>query len=204
MRCVATPLLVGVMLGGGFLQSCRQPAEPAEAQAEPSQGLAAVERSEIVELIGLLAHPNELNRARAHEQLLQYLVVDVDSPEYPDRLTLFHKFAPHACRADHEAQTLHILELFAAQEDITSILVVQCLRSPHASVRAAARSLFATGNFDDIRIGRDGNVLVVVVAERPSISEINIDGNKAIETLREAKPTGAEGLQNAAGGDGGN
>ncbi len=49
-------------------------------------------------------------------------------------------------------------------------------------IRAAARSLFATGNFDDIRIGRDGNVLVVIVAERPSISEINIDGNKAIET----------------------
>ena len=49
-------------------------------------------------------------------------------------------------------------------------------------VRAAARSLFATGNFDDIRIGRDGNVLVLVVAERPSISEINIEGNKAIET----------------------
>lgn len=49
-------------------------------------------------------------------------------------------------------------------------------------VRAAARSLFATGNFDDIKIGRDGNVLVLVVAERPSISEINIDGNKAIET----------------------
>ncbi|WP_420841655.1 outer membrane protein assembly factor BamA [Halioglobus maricola] len=50
------------------------------------------------------------------------------------------------------------------------------------SIRASARSLFTTGNFDDIRIGRDGNVLVVVVAERPSISEINIDGNKAIET----------------------
>ena len=49
-------------------------------------------------------------------------------------------------------------------------------------VREAARSLFATGNFDDIRIGRDGNVLVIVVAERPSISEINIEGNKAIET----------------------
>lgn len=50
------------------------------------------------------------------------------------------------------------------------------------ALRAAARSLFATGNFDDIRIGRDGNVLVVVVEERPSISEINIEGNKAIET----------------------
>ncbi len=45
-----------------------------------------------------------------------------------------------------------------------------------------ARALFRTGNFDDVRIGRDGNVLVIVVAERPSISEINIDGNKAIET----------------------
>nr|WP_235898678.1 outer membrane protein assembly factor BamA [Parahaliea maris] len=50
------------------------------------------------------------------------------------------------------------------------------------ALRAAARSLFATGNFDDIRIGRDGNVLVIMVAERPSISEINIEGNKAIET----------------------
>ena len=49
-------------------------------------------------------------------------------------------------------------------------------------LRAASRSLFATGNFDDIHIGRDGNVLVIVVAERPSISEINIEGNKAIET----------------------
>jgi len=49
-------------------------------------------------------------------------------------------------------------------------------------IRTAVRSLFATGNFDDIRIGRDGNVLVVIVAERPSISEINIDGNKAIDT----------------------
>ncbi|MEL7044643.1 MAG: outer membrane protein assembly factor BamA [Pseudomonadota bacterium] len=51
-----------------------------------------------------------------------------------------------------------------------------------AALRATARSLFSTGNFDDIRIGRDGNVLVVVVAERPSISEITIDGNKAIPT----------------------
>ena len=50
------------------------------------------------------------------------------------------------------------------------------------AVRAAAKNLFATGNFDDIAIGRDGSVLVITVAERPSISEITIDGNKAIET----------------------
>ena len=49
-------------------------------------------------------------------------------------------------------------------------------------IRRAARSLFRTGNFDDISIGYEKSVLVIVVAERPSISEINIDGNKAIET----------------------
>lgn len=49
-------------------------------------------------------------------------------------------------------------------------------------LREAARRLFDTGNFDDIRIGRDGDVLVIVVVERPSISAINIEGNKAIET----------------------
>jgi len=51
-----------------------------------------------------------------------------------------------------------------------------------AEVRSIARNLFRTGNFDDIQVGRDGNVLVLTVAERPSISEITIDGNKAIET----------------------
>ena len=64
-------------------------------------------------------------------------------------------------------------------------------------IRTAARSLFATGNFDDIRIGRDGNVLVVMVAERPSISDIVIDGNKAIET--EALLDGLKGSGLAVG-----
>ena len=46
----------------------------------------------------------------------------------------------------------------------------------------AARALFKTGYFQDIQMGRDGNVLVVTVVERPSISEIKIEGNKAIKT----------------------
>jgi outer membrane protein insertion porin family len=50
------------------------------------------------------------------------------------------------------------------------------------SLRNAARSLFATGNFEDIQIARDGDILVMILTERPSISEINIEGNKAIET----------------------
>jgi outer membrane protein insertion porin family len=49
-------------------------------------------------------------------------------------------------------------------------------------VSAAIRSLFQTGNFDDVQIGHEGGVLVVAVQERPSISEIKIDGNKALKT----------------------
>jgi outer membrane protein insertion porin family len=64
-------------------------------------------------------------------------------------------------------------------------------------LRSAARSLFSTGNFDDIQIGRDGNVLVVIVAERPSISEIVIEGNEAIET--EALLDGLKGAGLAEG-----
>jgi len=44
------------------------------------------------------------------------------------------------------------------------------------------RNLFRTGNFDDVKLAREGNILVVAVQERPSISEIKIEGNKAIKT----------------------
>ncbi len=44
------------------------------------------------------------------------------------------------------------------------------------------RSLFSTEQFDDIQIGKDGNTLILTVAERPSISAIDISGNKALKT----------------------
>lgn len=50
------------------------------------------------------------------------------------------------------------------------------------SISSAIRALFRTGNFDDIKIGRDNNVLVVTVVERPSISEIILEGNEVIDT----------------------
>ena len=49
-------------------------------------------------------------------------------------------------------------------------------------VADAAKVLFRTGYFKDIDMGRDGDVLVVSVVERPSISEIEFKGNKAIKT----------------------
>ena len=46
----------------------------------------------------------------------------------------------------------------------------------------ATRALFRTGFFQDIQLGREGDVLVISVVERPSISAIEIEGNKAIKT----------------------
>ena len=44
------------------------------------------------------------------------------------------------------------------------------------------RSLFSTEQFDDIQISKDGNTLIISVIERPSISAIEISGNKALKT----------------------
>ncbi|QSX77243.1 outer membrane protein assembly factor BamA [Agrilutibacter solisilvae] len=46
----------------------------------------------------------------------------------------------------------------------------------------AIRALYKTGFFEDVRLDRQGNVLVVTVTERPAINKIEITGNKDIET----------------------
>ncbi len=51
-----------------------------------------------------------------------------------------------------------------------------------ADMRTIVRDLFKTGSFDDVQVGRDGNVLVIVLKERPAIDKIEIEGNKAIKT----------------------
>ena len=44
------------------------------------------------------------------------------------------------------------------------------------------KALFKTGFFKDVRLEQDGNTLVVIVEERPSISSVQIEGNKDIST----------------------
>lgn len=43
------------------------------------------------------------------------------------------------------------------------------------------RELYSTGFFDDIELLRRDNVLVIKVVERPSIAEVNFEGNKDIQ-----------------------
>ena len=45
-----------------------------------------------------------------------------------------------------------------------------------------ASSIFQTGKFDDVKLGRDGNALLIDLEERPTIDEISIEGNKQIKT----------------------
>lgn len=67
-----------------------------------------------------------------------------------------------------------------------------------ARLAEATRRLFRSGLFNDIQLLRDGNVLVVEVVELPTITTINIEGNKAIQSdalLDGLKQSGlAEGL----------
>ena len=54
-------------------------------------------------------------------------------------------------------------------------------------VREATRALFQTGFFQDIEFRKDGDTLVIVVLERPTIAEFKFSGNKDIkdDDLRE-------------------
>ena len=49
-------------------------------------------------------------------------------------------------------------------------------------VNGMIRALFLTEQFNNIEIGRDGNALIILVEERPSIASISIEGNKALKS----------------------
>jgi len=46
---------------------------------------------------------------------------------------------------------------------------------------AAIRALFATGLFKDVRFQAEGDVLVVIVEERPAIAEVKLEGSKEFD-----------------------
>ena len=46
----------------------------------------------------------------------------------------------------------------------------------------AIRALYKTGFFEDVRLDREGGILVVTVVERPAINKLTLTGNKDIKT----------------------
>ncbi len=55
-------------------------------------------------------------------------------------------------------------------------------RVDDAKIPDAVKALYATGFFRDVRLTRQGDVLVVEVEERPTISSITFTGNKEFDT----------------------
>ncbi|MEE3235885.1 MAG: outer membrane protein assembly factor BamA, partial [Pseudomonadota bacterium] len=49
-------------------------------------------------------------------------------------------------------------------------------------IQEAVRSLYSQSLFDDIEMRRDGDTLIIVVRERPSIESFTMEGNKDIKT----------------------
>jgi outer membrane protein insertion porin family len=64
-----------------------------------------------------------------------------------------------------------------------------------AGLADAIKTLFRTGLFTDIKASRDAGVLILSVRERPSISSIEIEGNKNIETDMLMDALSGAGLQ---------
>ena len=56
-----------------------------------------------------------------------------------------------------------------------------------ADITGIIRNIFATNNFDNVEVLTDGNVLIIRLEERPTISSIEIEGNSLLptEALRE-------------------
>lgn len=68
-------------------------------------------------------------------------------------------------------------------------------RVDEARIREAIRAVYGTGFFRDVEIRWDDGTLVVAVAERPSISDFTITGNKDIKTEDLQEPLARIGLK---------
>jgi outer membrane protein insertion porin family len=95
--------------------------------------------------------------------------------------------APVAPAADPEAFTVSDIRIdglqrISAGTVFTYLPVERGDTVDRNRIAEAIRALYKTGFFDDVRIGRQGSILVVTVVERPAINTLTLVGNKDIKT----------------------
>ncbi len=74
------------------------------------------------------------------------------------------------------------LERIAAGTVLSNVPVQVGEKFDDSMTANLVRSLYKTGFFDDVKVSRRGNVLLVKVSERAAVGDINVSGNKAIDT----------------------
>jgi outer membrane protein insertion porin family len=80
------------------------------------------------------------------------------------------------------------LERISAGTVLTYLPVERGDRLDLSRAKNAMRALYKTGFFDDVKLDREDDILVITVQERPAISKVTLIGNKDIkeEDLRKA------------------
>ena len=80
------------------------------------------------------------------------------------------------------------LERISAGTVLTYLPVERGDRMDASRASSSLRALYKTGFFNDVKLEREGDILVVIVKERPAISKVTLIGNKDIkeEELRKA------------------
>jgi outer membrane protein insertion porin family len=99
-------------------------------------------------------------------------------------LCLFLSLAVHAQTESFRVSDIRVegLQRVSAGSVFTALPIRVGDVLTQADIQSATRELFKVGYFADVSIGRDGDVLVLVIKERPAINVIEIEGNKVIKT----------------------
>jgi len=74
------------------------------------------------------------------------------------------------------------LQRIAAGTVFTYLPVERGQTLDQATAGDTIRALYRTGFFEDVRLDRQGDILVVTVVERPAINKLTVTGNKDIKT----------------------